>query len=238
MGVFEWFRAKIEVRGQKLKVFVGEKPNSTARSSVGQKHILLPAASCLKVCLGPLILQIYRLNPFLNKEIQRMKSRKPNATTEYQKLKDWSISKQYPRNTEHTFPTVLDKAKDSDSWKVIKESEHDHINLSKYFSFPNGIVVARKEISYESTQNTRLFFDFVGKLQILLNGNIVFNYENYRFERLKDDTFSIFVEMKKGPNELIFISEGDASIFGEGFNSVGRLQHQNWGFMAKIEPQK
>jgi hypothetical protein len=30
------------------------------------------------------------------------------------------------------------------------------------------------------------------------------------------------------------VSEGDAMVFGKGFNAMGRAQHQNWGFIAEL----
>jgi hypothetical protein len=83
-------------------------------------------------------------------------------------------------------------------------------------------------------QDMILYFDFIGKLKIFLNGKELFYYEKYKLDRIFPGTERIVLHLNKGDNELIFISEGDAEIFGKGYNAMGRAQHQNWGFMAEV----
>ena len=81
-----------------------------------------------------------------------------------------------------------------------------------------------------------LNIDFVGKMQIFLNGKEIFNYDKFKLDRIEEGTNRIRMNLKKGENELVFITEGDGFLFanGKGYNSLGRLQHQNWGFIASI----
>ena len=71
-------------------------------------------------------------------------------------------------------------------------------------------------------------------MKIFLKGREQFYYEKYKLERVLPGTHSIVLHLKKGDNELAFVSEGDATIFGKGFNAMGRSQHQNWGFVAEV----
>ncbi|HXB45285.1 MAG TPA: hypothetical protein VNV85_14565, partial [Puia sp.] len=59
----------------------------------------------------------------------------------------------------------------------------------------------------------------------------------FKLDRIDEGMNRIKLNLTKGDNELIFLTEGDSYIFGNGtgYNSLGRLQHQNWGFIASIE---
>ena len=82
---------------------------------------------------------------------------------------------------------------------------------------------------------------FQGKPCIKLDGKTIAaiwnkqaNLKNFRLERVEAGTYRIKLPLQKGNNELIFITQGDGFFFGKGYNSLGRLQHQNWGFIAGI----
>lgn len=62
----------------------------------------------------------------------------------------------------------------------------------------------------------------------------LFYYEKYKLDRIFSGTERVLLHLKKGDNELMFVSEGDAMIFGKGYNAMGRAQHQNWGFIAEL----
>jgi hypothetical protein len=70
----------------------------------------------------------------------------------------------------------------------------------------------------------------------MFNGNTLFANKNIKFERVFDGTYTVGLPFKKGDNELVVIAEGDAAFFGKGFRYLGRNQHTNWGFIAKIKP--
>jgi hypothetical protein len=86
----------------------------------------------------------------------------------------------------------------------------------------------------DSKKDLVLYFDFIGKLKIFLNGKELFYYEKYKLDRIFAGTERVLLHLNKGDNELIFVSEGDAMIFGKGYNAMGRSQHQNWGFVAEV----
>jgi hypothetical protein len=79
-----------------------------------------------------------------------------------------------------------------------------------------------------------LYFDFIGRLKIFLNGQELFHYEKHKLDRIFSGTERIVLHLKKGDNDLTLVSEGDATFFGKGFSAMGRLQHQNWGFIAEL----
>ena len=116
----------------------------------------------------------------------------------------------------------------------------DHIsNRLKQHKFkvlenPNGIIFAKRTITVDAEQKRKLDFDFAGKLSIYLNGKVIYKYEKGYLDRLVPEGNHIFLDLLKGNNELCLVSEGDADIFGKGYNSLGRLQHQNWGFIGRM----
>ena len=96
------------------------------------------------------------------------------------------------------------------------------------------MIIAKHALKSETEQKMILYFDFIGKLKIFLNGKELFYYEKQKLDRIFAGTERILLHLSKGDNELIFVSEGDAMVFGKGFNAMGRMQHQNWGFMAEV----
>jgi hypothetical protein len=209
----EWFHAVIEVRGSNLRVFINDskKPEMNITmlpSSVGRGSILL------RTLFG----ETYFANVSF-REIPEI-------------IQDWEISEQMPANPVHEYMQV-EKVR---SWKKINDISDDYVNLSRYFPHPNGTVAAKHIIHSDSEEARWLNFDFAGKLQIFLNGKEVFNYDRYKLDRIEETGNRISLNLRKGDNELVFLTQGDGFLFpgGKGYNSLGRFQHQNWGFIASI----
>lgn len=207
----EWFHAAIEVKRNRLKVFVNN-------SETPQMDIQLAE---METDSGELLLRsMFGESYFANISITE-----PPIS-----LSDWQVSEQLPRKKSYRYDD-LNKVK---SWKMINDEQNDFVNLIKYFDNPNGVIFAKRTITSESDQQKLLAFDFAGKLKIYLNGDEVFNYGKYKLDRIVKDEYAIALDLQKGDNELVFLTEGDAFLFGEGFNAMGRLQHQNWGFTAQL----
>ena len=147
-------------------------------------------------------------------------------------ITEWEISDQMPVGT----PCDYSQVKKVKSWKKINESGDNYVNFCRYVENPNGILFARHDIYSDSDQSKLLNFDFAGKLRILLNGKEIFFYDKFKLDRIEESTNRIRLNLVKGDNELIFLSEGDGYLFsnGKGYNSLGRLQYQNWGFIASL----
>jgi len=145
-------------------------------------------------------------------------------------ITDWEISDQLAAG----FIYDHEKVKKLQTWKKINEPTDDYVNLCRYFKLPEGTVVARHILHADSTVEKLLNFDFTGTLRIILNGKEIFNYNKHKLERVEADTYTTKLSLQKGQNELLFITQGDGFFFGKGYNSLGRLQHQNWGFIAGI----
>ncbi|MFL5743153.1 MAG: family 16 glycoside hydrolase [Niastella sp.] len=212
----EWFHASIEVRGNHLKVFTNNNPKPdmdiTMMQTEADKGALL-----LRTMFGPAY--------FANLNWREL----PEGIT------DWEISDQLPAG----FIYDYEKVKKLQNWKKINEPADDYVNLCRYFKLPEGTVVARHILYADSVTNKLLDFDFTGTLRIILNGKEIFSYDKHKLERVEADTYTTRLSLQKGQNELLFITQGDGFIFGKGYNSLGRLQHQNWGFIAGIEnPRK
>jgi hypothetical protein len=145
-------------------------------------------------------------------------------------LNNWEISEQLPPDAVYDYSQV----KKVNKWTKIDEAGDNYVNLCRYFENPQGYVLARHSIHTETEEQAVLQFDFTGKMDIWLNGREIFHYDKYKLDRVDDGTNSVLLNLKKGDNELVFLTEGDSFIFGKGFKTMGRLQHQNWGFIASL----
>ena len=209
----EWFHATIEVRGNNLKVFTNY--NKKPDMDIAMLNV---SASTGNILLRTMFGASYFAN-VMTREL-------PDYIT------DWEISEQLPAGNSYDYSQV----KKVKSWTKINEPGDDYVNFSRYFENPNGVLFARHLIHCESDQVKSLNFDFAGKLHILLNGKEIFYYDKFKLDRLEDGMNRIRLILAKGDNELIFLTEGDSYIFGngKGYNSLGRLQDQNWGFIASL----
>ncbi len=210
----EWFHATIVVRGNNLKVF-------TNHQKKADMDITMLNSSANK---GSILLRtMFGASYFANVSIREL----PEVIT------DWEISEQMPANGSYSYSNV----KKVNTWKTINEPGDDYVNLCRYFPYPDGILFARHVIHRETDGVSILNFDFVGTLHIFLNGKEIFAYDKFKLDRIEEGTNRIKLNLSKGDNELIFLIKGDSYIFGNGagYNSLGRLQHQNWGFIASLE---
>jgi hypothetical protein len=208
----QWFHVAIEVRGDNLKVFTNG--NKTPDMDIRMQHIDADRGSVL---LRTMFGEAY----FANLAYRPLPE---NITA-------WEISDQLPAEGNYG----EEQAKNVKQWRAINESGDAYVNLCRYFKMPEGTVIARHTIHADSAVNKLLFFDFTGTMRVLLNGKEVFAYDKYKLDRVEAETNCIRLALQKGNNDLVFITKGDGFIFGKGYNSLGRLQHQNWGFIAGIQ---
>ena len=207
----QWFHVGLEVRGTIMKVFVNNSPDpqmeiNLVESDFNEGDILLRT--------------MFGESYFANITMYEL----PEALT------GWEISEQFPRKG----TLDLNPATPSGKWTKIKPDAANIVNISRYVPNPNGVIIAKHALKAEAEKDMILYFDFIGKLKIFLNGKELFYYEKYKLDRIFAGTERIILHLNKGDNELAFISEGDAEIFGKGYNAMGRTQHQNWGFIAEV----
>lgn len=208
----QWFHVTLEVRGRHLRVFT----NRNARPDMDITMMPFSGDSG-----GLLLRSMFGPAYFANISCREL----PEA------ISAWQISNLLPADAIYNY----EKLKGVQSWKPVDEPGDEYVNLSRYFKVPAGTVAARHILQADSASNKLLDFDFAGKLRILLNGKEIFFYDKYKLERAEVDKYSIMLRLQKGENELLFITQGDGFFFGQGYNSFGRLQHQNWGFIAATE---
>jgi len=207
----EWFHAAIEVRGNRLKVF-------TNNNKKPDMDIVMQQTETDR---GSLLLRtMFGVAYFANLTYRPL----PEAVT------DWEISEQLPADSPYDYEQV----KKVKQWKKINEPGDDYVNLCRYFKMPEGTLVARHIIHADSAGFKMLDFDFTGTLHVFLNGKEIFNYDKYKLDRVEAGKCRVKLPLQKGNNELVFITQGDGFVFGKGYNSLGRLQHQNWGFIAEM----
>ena len=207
----QWFHAAIEVVGDQLKVFT----NGSKNPDLSVK-MLRAGADRGSIMLRTLFREAY----FANFAFRAL----PETLT------DWSISEQLPAEGDYGASSVKNVA----HWKSVDESGDAYVNLCRYFALPEGVVIARHVLRADSTSGKTLLFDFTGTMRIFLNGKELFHYDKQSLDLVKAGTYKIRLQLQKGDNDLVFITKGDGFIFGKGYNSVGRLQHQNWGFTAAV----
>lgn len=207
----QWFHAAIEVRGDNLKVFTNG--NARADMDIRMQHTEAERGSVL---LRTMFGEAY----FANLSYREL----PEVIT------DWEISEPLPAGQSYG----NDEVKQVKRWRAINEPGDDYVNISRYFQKLEGTVIARHMIHTDSAVNKSLFFDFTGTMHVLLNGREIYQYDKNKLERVEAGTYCTRLSLQKGNNELVFITQGDGFIFGKGYNSLGRLQHQNWGFIAAI----
>lgn len=207
----KWFHATLEVKNNRLKVYVND-------SKEAQMDIALLETDRDR---GSILLRtLFGDSYFANITITEL----PET------LIDWQISEQFPSEN----PLSYKDFKVVKNWTSIKPTAGEYVNLAKYIVKPTGQAFAKTTIHSEKEKQGLLFFDFAGKLTIYLNGVVVFKYDKYMLDRLSSDNHSIVIKLNKGENEILFLTEGDGFVFGKGFNSMGRSQHQNWGFVAHL----
>ncbi len=226
----EWFHAAFEVRGNYLKVFVNGEPEPKMEIPFLENPIS-GGKLLLRSLFGPSYFANITYRPLAIPE------KEENSQTKKDFLTQWEISRQFSRDTTaQYFEGILKRAQALDNWKSIHVPEDAYVNFTRYFEYPNGVVVAKTNIESDKAADQHLHFDFVGRIKIMFNGNTLFANKNIKFERVFDGTYTVGLPFKKGDNELVVIAEGDAAFFGKGFRYLGRNQHTNWGFIAKIKP--
>ncbi len=225
----EWFHAAYEVRGNNLKVFVNDDPEPKMDINILENEVSGDKL-LLRSMFGPSYFANVTYKPLPATTEKNALERKSDFLT------TWEISEQFPRDSVSGYMNqILKKAKAKGDWKKINEPEDAYVNFTRYFEHPNGVLVAKTTLDSNTKERRKLYFDFVGKIRILLNGKELFDYGKIKFERAFDGTFAIGLDLEKGNNELIVIAEGDASFFGKGFKYLGRYQHTNWGFIARLD---
>lgn len=207
----QWFHAVIEVRGDNLKVYT----NGSAHPdlNIRMQHLDADRGSVL---LRTMFGEAYFANL----------SYRPLPET----ITGWEISEQLPAEGIYGDEQV----KKVKAWRSVREAGDDYVNLCRYFKMPEGTVIARHVVQADSAGIQVLYFDFTGTMRVLLNGKLVYEYDKFKLDRVEAGTYRIRLPLQKGDNSLVFITKGDGFIFGKGYNSLGRLQHQNWGFIAEI----
>ena len=207
----QWFHVAIEVTGDNLKVF-------TNGSSHPDMSVRMLRSNTDR---GSILLRTLFKEAYFDNFIYRAL---PETIT------DWDISEQLPADGLYD----EDQVKKIKQWKPVNEPGDAYVNLCRYFKVPEGVVIARHTLHADSAGGKMLFLDFTGTMRVLLNGKTVFQYDKFKLDRVEAGTYRIQLRLKKGDNDLVFITKGDGFIFGKGYNSLGRLQHQNWGFITAV----
>ncbi|UCG84730.1 MAG: DUF1080 domain-containing protein [Gemmatimonadota bacterium] len=226
----EWFHVTLIVQGDNLRLFINnsEDPRievELLRSDLSRGQILLKSE------FDP----VY----YANVEIQELEARqsvsepKEPADTH---LTDWLISEPFPLNEGWLFWDTGSFLQSFEGWNQIAADRDGVINLSKYVSHPINAVAAKTVLTSESAVRRQLLFDYTHTLIIVLNSEILFygkEMDDYGY--VHDGEETIVLPLQQGENELLFLINGDAELYGEGVRYQGRTQCANWGYVAKLD---
>lgn len=220
-----WFHLTLEVVGEQASVYVNESSQPVA------KFTLLPLAKnggrlLLRSLFGESRFANIKVTPFSGGSSQQHAA----ATVAAKSQSAWQLA--YPQSAE--FPLSYDQA-GAAIFNRQSDPAEPVVNLARYQEEPDGLAVARRNLSLDADTQYRMSFDFAGKLQVFVNRQELFRYSKYKLERIEGEAQQLLVPLKKGNNEILLVSEGDAFFFGRPYRSLGRLQHQNWGFEMHLE---
>ncbi len=231
----EWFRVKLEVYGQLMRVYVGDAitPNL-------ELELLHDKLTRGKVFLKTSFAEAYFSNIKIT-ELDTPFSIKPIGNDQ-KYLTDWKISEQITGNphSQRQYYQWLDQAKKEHQWQQIKTDKRGVVNLAKYFEHPRAAVFAETTIPASEEKTVNLAFDFTQVLLIALNGEILFHgreLDTGNFMRVMTGEQTIPLSLDKGDNQLTFWIRSDDE-WQESVNNpayLGRKQAMNWGFIAHLE---
>lgn len=230
----EWFHVKMEVFGDKMRLFVNgqEQPNietELLRTDIKKGSIFLKTSFA----------NGYFAN-FTIKELKKDFSSSFNKPSE-KYISTWKISEQIEveMNAQFSFYKNYEKIKNEDKWKTIWADDYGNVNFAKEFEVPKGTVIAKTIIKSESEKEVELLFDYTHEAYIVLNGTTLFygkEFDTDNFMRMMDGEEKLKLKLKKGENELVFMIGSDFSWQEEVGNPpyLGTKQAMNWGLIARL----
>jgi sugar lactone lactonase YvrE len=220
----EWIHLKLEIAGIQARAFIGEGENPALVIN-DLKRGPAKGGLGLKVT-GPIGLAYF--SNFKYRADDALKFDPPIKTeAPFGMLAGWELSQSFPYNLvdlkNYPPPDLLAKV----GWQKVTCEPSGVVNVARYAKkgpVVPGIVLARTRISSPKERSMELQFGYSDLVGIFLNGRILFTGNNLFQSR--DPFFqgrvglfdSVFLPLKKGDNELLFLLA----------ESMG-----GWGFMAR-----
>ncbi|TLF43192.1 hypothetical protein [Maribacter aurantiacus] len=222
-----WIHVKLVVLGDTMSIYIEDmdSPSFTVNNLKG-------ISNSGGISLISDFDQVY----FSDVSIKEIQAPKNNNLIAYKTLPNsylnrWKASEPFVKDS----IAFLDQV---DSLKTIKgftqsiEADGDGlINISRFYEDMSKTVILTNTLISDSDRTIGLHFDYADYLVVLMNSKVLFD-KGMNFQppankgkegRVFVDDEQIRLELKKGPNELIFMLSGD------------NRQKYNWGFTAKLE---
>jgi len=230
----QWFHIKVEVFGENMRVFVGEKEQPNMQVELLQKE-----CDSGDIFLKTSFAEAY----FSNLKIQPLE--KPftieQPRTEFGYITEWEISEQLQGNirSQRQYFKWIENAEKNHKWQSIEADKTGIINMAQYYEHPKESAFAKTTIHSDVPKTVTLAYDYTQVLLISLNNKIIFyghELDMNNFMRVTDGEQTIELSLNKGENKLVFWIRSDDEWQNEVGNPpyLGRKQAMNWGFMARL----
>lgn len=230
----EWFHVKIEVFGEYMSVFIGDKEQPNMQVELLQKE-----CDRGSIFLKTSFAEAY----FSNIKIQKLE--KPftieEPKTQFKYLTKWEISEQLKGNihSQRQYFKWIENAEKNHKWQSIEADKTGMINMAQYYDHPKESAFAKTTIHSDVPKTATLAYDYTQVLLVSLNNKIVFygrELDLDNFMRVTDREQTLELSLNEGENKLIFWIRSDDEWQEQVGNPpyLGRKQAMNWGFMARL----
>jgi sugar lactone lactonase YvrE len=220
----EWIHIKLEISGTQARAFIGE-GRAPALVINELKRGRSKGRLGLKVT-GPIGLAHF--SDFKCRADDSLKFERPVPTeTPFGMITEWELSQSFPYNLVNLKSYPAQDLKAKAAWLRVTSEPSGVVNVGRYAKkgpVVPGVVLAKTKISSDGEKMMDLQFGYSDIVAIFLNGKILFAGNNVFQSR--DPFFqgrvglfdSLFLPLKKGDNELLFILAESAG---------------GWGFMGR-----
>lgn len=232
----DWFHVKVEVVGEKMKVFVNNSDKPDLEVRLVRKDLPTKGKVFLKSEFSPCYYANVKIESINHEENRNTNHKEISDKARKNYLTNWTVSEQFTLNEPLSFWALDRVTKELKGWQKVDSNDNGIINLSKYFKHPQNTVGAKIILTTTTTDTSKqLLFDYAYSAMIVLNSKIIFyGKEMDNFGRLKDGEQQIKLDLKKGDNELLLFITGDTEAYGNEKTYQGRTQAFNWGFITRL----
>ncbi|MBW7996526.1 MAG: hypothetical protein FVQ81_08180 [Candidatus Glassbacteria bacterium] len=221
-----WFHVKMEVSGKQARVYL-DNSDEPALVIDDLKH------GVSKGSIGPwsygsgLAQSVHFANFRYSEDNGISFEAAPEPKTPAGMITGWQLSQVFEANGIDTELSLDSQKVSTIAWQAISSESSGLVNIARFRKHPGkSYVLARTLIRSGKEQVKKLNFGYSDRINIFLNGKILFN-GNSQF-RSRDPGFlgivglndAVFLDLKKGDNELVLMV----------FEAYG-----GWGYIGRLE---
>lgn len=233
----EWIRIRLEIKGEKARVFINDQPEPALR--IHQlKHGISEGSIGLN---GPANGTAYFSNLRYHETEDIEIDPGPVADPPVGMVSDWEISQAYQSTEVDYSKTPEQQGLSGVDWQKVKAAPDGLVNIGRYRSRLGNVpdlIFARTELIAEKDTLMEYRYGYSDAIMIFLNGKPV-AFGNSAYQQ-RDPSFlgiiglndAIFLPLKKGKNELLLVviesfggwgfmfQQGNTTYFEEGISKV------------------